>query len=115
MRVLYLTDSLSDLDGVGRYALSLIAALERLEPALSVEVLLARKHRPTSADVPARWKVDVALPPDYFFYMQPSRFWPSLAVSSASRWSPRSSIARNFVSSVRRVSVVSASARPSSG
>jgi glycosyltransferase involved in cell wall biosynthesis len=82
MRVLYLTDSLSDLDGVGRYALSLIAALERLEPALSVEVLLARKHRPTSVEVPAHWKVDVGLPPDYFFYMKASRFWPSLAAAS---------------------------------
>jgi phosphatidylinositol alpha-1,6-mannosyltransferase len=83
MRVLYLTDSLSDLDGVGRYALSLIGALERLEPALAVEVLLARKHRPTSADVPARWRVDVGLPPDYFFYMKPARFWPSLAAAAA--------------------------------
>src|SRR5688572_15603214 len=49
MRVLYLTDSLSDLDGVGRYAVRLIHALEELEPGLQVEVLLARKHRPTSA------------------------------------------------------------------
>jgi hypothetical protein len=30
MRVLYLTDSLSDLDGVGRYAVRLIHALEEL-------------------------------------------------------------------------------------
>ena len=79
MRVLFLTDSLSDLDGVGRYAVRLITALEELEPRLEVEVLLARKHRPTSADVPARWTVRVALPPDYFFHMAPSRFWPSLA------------------------------------
>lgn len=82
MRVLFLTDSLSDLDGVGRYGLSLIAALERLEPGLEVEVLLARKHRPTSADVPAHWRVDVGLPPDYFFYMKPSRFWPSLGAAA---------------------------------
>ena len=82
MRVLYLTDSLSDLDGVGRYAVRLISALERLEPGLEVEVLMARKHRPSSDAVPAHWKVDVALPPDYFFYMSPARFWPSLAAAS---------------------------------
>ena len=82
MRVLYLTDSLSDLDGVGRYAVRLIHALEELEPGLQVEVLLARKHRPTSADVPPRWKVTVALPPDYFFHMAPARFWASLAAAA---------------------------------
>lgn len=75
MRILYLTDSLSDLDGVGRYAVRLIHALEELEPGLEVHVLLARKHRPTSADVPARWKVEVALPPDYLFHMTRARFW----------------------------------------
>jgi len=82
MRVLFLTDSLSDLDGVGRYTYRLIAALEELEPGLEVEVLLARKHRPTSSQVPKHWRVRVALPPDYFFYMKPSRFWPSLALST---------------------------------
>lgn len=75
MRVLYLTDSLSDLDGVGRYAVRLIHALEELEPRLSVRVLLARKHRPTSAEVPARWQVEVGLPPDYLFHMSRTRFW----------------------------------------
>ncbi len=79
MRVLFLTDSLSDLDGVGRYAVCLIQALERARPDLSVEVLLARKHRPTSSRVPGRWRVDVALPPDYFFHMSPLRFWASVA------------------------------------
>jgi glycosyltransferase involved in cell wall biosynthesis len=83
MRVLFLTDSLSDLDGVGRYAVRLIAALERLRPDLEVEVLLARKHRPTSAEVPARWTVRVALPPDYFYYMPPWRFWPSAWLAAA--------------------------------
>src|SRR5262245_32314255 len=82
MRVLFLTDSLSDLDGVGRYAVRLISALERLRPDLEVEVLLARKHRPTSADVPARWKVEVGLPPDYFFKMSRLRFWPNLVAAS---------------------------------
>lgn len=83
MRVLFLTDSLSDLDGVGRYAVSLITAMQKLQPDLEVEVLLARKHRPTSRSVPAGWKVRVALPPDYFYYMSPVRFWPSLWVSMA--------------------------------
>jgi phosphatidyl-myo-inositol dimannoside synthase len=69
MRVLYLTDPLSDLDGVGRYAVRLIAALEAVAPELRVEVLLARKHRPTSSAVPAHWRVRVALPPDYFYYL----------------------------------------------
>ena len=81
MRVLYLTDSLSDLDGVGRYALELIRALERLEPSLGVSVLLARDHRPSSADVPARWRVEVALPPDWFFRMGRLRFWASYAAA----------------------------------
>ncbi len=78
MRILFLTDSLSDLDGVGRYAVRLISALQELRPGLEVEVLLARKHRPTSRDVPAHWHVSVGLPPDYFFYMSALRFWPSL-------------------------------------
>ena len=82
MRVLYLTDSLSELDGVGRYAMGLLGALERAQPGFEVDVLLARKHRPTSEAVPARWNARVALPPDYFFYMTPSRFWPSLAAAT---------------------------------
>ncbi len=86
MRVLFLTDSLSDLDGVGRYAMRLIAAMERQRPDLEVEVLLARKHRPTSSQVPSHWRVRVALPPDYFFYMSPSRFWASWALSTWRAW-----------------------------
>lgn len=81
MRVLFLTDSLSDLDGVGRYAVRLLRALEEERPGLEVRVLLARKHRPTSADVPAHWKVEVALPPDYFFYMSRLKFWASLQLA----------------------------------
>ena len=77
MRVLYLTDSLSDLDGVGRYAMRLVSALQESDAGLDVEFLLARKHRPTSDAVPADWRVGVALPPDYFFYMSPTRFWAS--------------------------------------
>lgn len=81
MRVLFLTDSLSDFDGVGRYTMRLIEAMEAVEPGLEVEVLLARKHRPTSESVPDRWRVRVALPPDYFFYMSPVRFLVSLLLS----------------------------------
>jgi phosphatidylinositol alpha-1,6-mannosyltransferase len=86
--VLFLTDSLSDLDGVGRYAMRLIAALERAEPGLEVEVLLARKHRPTSSQVPAHWRVSVALPPDYFFYMSKPRFWTWYLLGVARSWRP---------------------------
>ena len=75
MKVLFLTDSLSDLDGVGRYAMRLIAALEALHPGLEPHILLARKHRPTSTQVPEHWRVEVALPPDYFYYMSRSRYW----------------------------------------
>ena len=78
MRVLFLTDSLSDLDGVGRYAVRLIGALEALRPGFEVRVLLSRKHRPTSDAVPAHWDVSVGLPPDYFYYMPPLRFAASL-------------------------------------
>lgn len=86
MKVLVLTDSLSDLDGVGRYTVRLLLALERARPGLTVHVLLGRKHRPTSADVPARWRVDVALPPDYFFYMSPARFWASRVLATWRTW-----------------------------
>ena len=82
MRVLVLTDSLSDLDGVGRYTLRLYRALERLEPGLKVEIMLARKHRPTSAEVPGHWPLSVGLPPDYFYYMGPLRFWASALLST---------------------------------
>ena len=83
MKVLFLTDSLSELDGVGRYSVRLIEALERQRPGLEVQVLLARKHRPTSPEVPGRWQVDVALPPDYFFYMTPARFLVSRLLSTS--------------------------------
>lgn len=86
MRVLFLTDSLSDLDGVGRYAMRLIAAMERLEPGLEVSILLARKHRPTSSQVPERWRVAVALPPDYYFYMSPARYWIWRLLGTARAW-----------------------------
>ena len=82
MRVLFLTDSLSDLDGVGCYAVRLIRAFEEQRPGFEVRVLLARKHRPTSSAVPAHWRVEVALPPDYFFHMSRARFWPSLALGA---------------------------------
>ena len=79
MRVLYLTDSLSDLDGVGRYAVRLISAAQRIDPELEPRVLLSRKHRPSSSAVPPDWRVEVGLPPDYFLHMSRARFWPELA------------------------------------
>ncbi|MCZ6597817.1 MAG: glycosyltransferase family 4 protein, partial [Planctomycetota bacterium] len=86
MRVLYLTDSLADLDGIGRYAMRLIAAMERIEPGFEVEVLLARKHPPTSGQVPGHWKLGVALPPTYFFNMSGLRFWASLLPAVWHTW-----------------------------
>lgn len=86
MRVLFLTDSLSDLDGVGRYTFRLIEAMERRRPDLEVKILLARKHRPTSSQIPEHWEIEVALPPDYFFYMTPSRFWASYVQSAWNTW-----------------------------
>lgn len=79
MRVLFLTDSLSDFDGVGRYTIRLIKAMEALRPDLVVSVRLARKHRPTSSEVPGHWDVRIGLPPDYFYHMSPAR-------SLANRW-----------------------------
>ena len=86
MRGVFLTDSLSDLDGVGRYAVRLLTAMEQLRPGLEVHVLLARKHRPTAADVPSHWRVEVALPPDYFFYMSPLRFAVWRALGTLRTW-----------------------------
>ena len=59
MRVLFLTDSLSDLDGVGRYGVRLLGALEDAGEGLEVEVLLGRRHRPNSDEVRDSWKVQV--------------------------------------------------------
>jgi phosphatidylinositol alpha-1,6-mannosyltransferase len=81
MRVLYLTDSLSDIDGVGRYAVRLVASLQEADPGFEVDFLLSRKHRPTSTAVPASWPVSVVLPPDYFFYMTRLRFWASFLLA----------------------------------
>ena len=83
LKVVFLTDSLSDLDGVGRYTVRLLQGLQAIRPDLEVHVLLARKHRPTSSEVPADWKVEVALPPDYYYYMSPGRFWTSRVLCTA--------------------------------
>jgi len=81
MRVLFLTDSLSDLDGIGRYTLRLVAALEQRIPGFEPRFLVGRKHRPVSASMPAHWPWRVALPPDYYMYMSPARYWASTAWS----------------------------------
>ena len=86
MKVLFLTDSLSDLDGVGRYSVRLLAAMQAARPGLQVHVLLARKHRPTSVEVPKDWTIEVALPPDYYYYMTPARFWASRIMSTWKAW-----------------------------
>ena len=86
MKVLFLTDSLSDLDGVGRYAMRLVQELEALDPELEPRFLLARKHRPTSEQVPRHWRIEVGLPPDYFFYMSPLRFFVWKLIGTFNTW-----------------------------
>jgi phosphatidyl-myo-inositol dimannoside synthase len=67
VRLLCLTHSLSDIDGVGVYSAEV---LRRVAPRMtSTRVLIARKHRGVSARVPANVTVDVALPPDYSLYL----------------------------------------------
>jgi glycosyltransferase involved in cell wall biosynthesis len=83
MRLAVLTDSLADTDGVGRYTIRLLQAMEARDPNLRVEVALARKHPGISSAVPARWPVRVALPPDYFFHMSRPRFLAYLTASVA--------------------------------
>jgi phosphatidylinositol alpha-1,6-mannosyltransferase len=73
MKLLALTHSLSDIDGVGKYA---VAALrEARQFCWSVEVLLGRKHRGISLDLPAEIAVRPILPPDYFMYMSRLKFF----------------------------------------
>src|SRR6516165_9425663 len=83
MRIAVLTDSLADTDGVGRYAIRLLSAIQSKRPGTEVEVALARKHPGLSNDVPRDWPIRVALPPDYFFYMSAPRFFAYLAASVA--------------------------------
>ena len=44
---------------------------------------LSAPIEPTSADVPQDWTVEVALPPDYYYYMSPARFWASRVMCTA--------------------------------
>lgn len=79
-RLLALTHSLSDVDGVGRYGTEVLRRVAgRFE---RVTVLIARKHRGLSARLPAGLDVRVDLPPDYFLYMT----WPRFAFYFASRF-----------------------------
>lgn len=79
MRLLCLTHSLSDIDGVGVYGAEV---LRRIAPRMaSVRVLIARKHRGVSSRVPATVKVDVALPPDYALYLSIPKFLAYFASS----------------------------------
>ena len=62
MRIAVLTDSLADTDGVGRYTIRLMRAIEAKEPGTQIEVALARKHPGISSAVPKHWPVRVVLP-----------------------------------------------------
>ncbi|MFG0317585.1 MAG: glycosyltransferase, partial [Planctomycetota bacterium JB042] len=73
MKLLCLTHSLSEVDGVGKYGTEV---LRRVAPRCdAVEVLLARKHRGLSDRLPPGLDVQVALPPDYLLYLS----WPKFA------------------------------------
>lgn len=72
MRLLCLTHSLSDIDGVGVYGAEV---LRRVAPQMdSTRVQIARKHRGVSSRVPPSVRVDVALPPDYSLYLSTPKF-----------------------------------------
>lgn len=80
MKLLALTHSLSDIDGVGVYGAEV---LRRVAPRFDrVSVLIARKHRGISARVPKSVDVQVALPPDYLLYLS----WPKFAFYVATRY-----------------------------
>ncbi len=76
MRLLALTHSLSQIDGVGRYAVSVLKEADRF--CDHIEVFLGRKHRGISEDFPSGIPVRCLLPPDYFMYMSLPRFLFSL-------------------------------------
>jgi phosphatidylinositol alpha-1,6-mannosyltransferase len=77
MKLLALTHSLSDIDGVGKYAVAVLR--EARQFCWSIEVLLGRKHRGISPDLPEEIAVRPILPPDYFMYMSWPRFFYFLA------------------------------------
>ncbi|MFN0205432.1 MAG: glycosyltransferase family 4 protein [Planctomycetota bacterium] len=75
MRILALTDSLADTDGVGRYCIRLLGGIEKLRSNISIEIALARKHPGLSDAVPKSWRVKLCLPPDYYYYVSTARFY----------------------------------------
>lgn len=80
VKVLYLTHSLSDVDGVGRYGTEVV---RRLLPRLDgARVLIGRKHRGVSERFPASVPVRVALPPDYWLYLSWPKFLAYLSWSA---------------------------------
>lgn len=87
MRIAVLTDSLADTDGVGRYTVRLMAAVQRARPGTEIVVALARKHPGISSAVPRDWRIRIALPPDYFFYVSKPRFH-AYTVASVARILP---------------------------
>jgi phosphatidylinositol alpha-1,6-mannosyltransferase len=79
MRLLGLTHSLSDVDGVGRYAVAVVNQARHY--CDDITVFLGRKHRGISKDFPEGILVRPVLPPDYFMYMSWPRFLIFLAAS----------------------------------
>lgn len=69
MKILVVTDSLADTDGVGRYTLRLYQAVEKVAPHVELRFLLPRKHPPNSVQLPGHWSIVEALPPTHLFHM----------------------------------------------
>ncbi len=79
MRLLALTHSLSDIDGVGRYAVNILKQGSGF--CDEVTVYLGRKHRGISRNLPRSILVRPVLPPDYFMYMSKPRFFFFIALT----------------------------------
>ncbi|MFH2000549.1 MAG: glycosyltransferase family 4 protein [Planctomycetota bacterium] len=72
MQLLALTHSLSPIDGVGRYSVSVLKEARGF--CKGIKVFVGRKHRGIAADFPSEIQVSPVLPPDYFMYMSKPRF-----------------------------------------
>lgn len=73
MRLLALTHSLSTIDGVGRYSVSVLKEAQRF--CEDIHVLVGRKHRGISPDFPSQIRVEASLPPGYLMYMSKPKFF----------------------------------------
>ena len=77
MRLLALSHSLSEIDGVGRYAVAVLRECRRF--CDEITVLLGRKHRGVARELPRGVRVRAVLPPDYWMYLSGPKFFAYLA------------------------------------